>query len=87
MVEDAGSSPLRKSQFPGESRAFGLDGACARLESPAVRREVHCVRRVVCQSRARAPAGGGEDWLTHVGLAATEGRGGRRFVRSKQGRC
>ena len=56
LLRDAGSSPSRKSQFPGGSRAFGRVGACARLESPAVRREVHCVRRVGCQSRARARA-------------------------------
>ena len=30
-LRDAGSSPLRKSQFPGGSRAFGQDWACARF--------------------------------------------------------
>ena len=84
LLRDAGSSPSRKSQFPGGSRAFGRVEACARLESPAVRREVHCVRRVCCQSHARARRHGGEDRLTDPCGFGSDRGSSRTPVRTEQ---
>ena len=57
---------LRKSQFPGGSRAFGRVGACARFLGVRCASGPAGGRGVSAASRARARRGGGEDWLTHV---------------------